>query len=143
VGSSVNMMIHVSVGRVETDHVDSAERVSILVPTKFKARGNELRLIVEPAAYVDQKRCPRWISLIAQGHEARTKLTKLDRQTGPGAAIDRAALNRIARFAYLAPDIASAILDGRQPFSLSARKLKRMGELPLSWKKQRELLGVG
>ena len=50
-------------------------------------------------------------------------------------------LERTARLAYLAPDIVRAIVDGRQPKSLSARTLARLGSLPLSWSEQREMLG--
>ena len=45
------------------------------------------------------------------------------------------------RLAYLAPDIVRAIVDGRQPRSLNARTLARLGSLPLSWSEQRAMLG--
>jgi hypothetical protein len=50
-------------------------------------------------------------------------------------------LRRVARFAFLAPDIVAAILEGRQPPSLAARQLARMPELPLDWAEQRRILG--
>ena len=42
---------------------------------------------------------------------------------------------RILKLAFLAPDITSAILDGRQPPHLSADRLIKMSNLPCSWKK--------
>lgn len=49
-------------------------------------------------------------------------------------------LERTARLSYLAPDIVLAILDGKQPSHLSARKLVRAASLPLDWSAQRQML---
>jgi hypothetical protein len=46
---------------------------------------------------------------------------------------------RLVRFSYLAPDIAQAILDGRQPRDLTVDKL--LARLPLAWHEQRSVLG--
>ena len=43
--------------------------------------------------------------------------------------------------AFLAPDIVEAIRDGRQPIDLTATRLLRMSELPMSWATQRRVLG--
>jgi site-specific DNA recombinase len=51
-------------------------------------------------------------------------------------------LSRIARLAFLAPDITRAIADGRQPAELTPKYLMRIGELPFGWQDQRELLGM-
>jgi site-specific DNA recombinase len=48
---------------------------------------------------------------------------------------------RIARLAYLAPDITAAILDGRQPPAMTSRTLLMTPDLPLDWSTQRHLLG--
>lgn len=40
----------------------------------------------------------------------------------------------------LASDIQEAILDGRQPIAINLERLMRL-DLPLSWQRQRELLG--
>ncbi len=55
---------------------------------------------------------------------------------------DRAA-ERIARLAFLAPDIITAILEGRQPPSLTPRRLMKHAAIPLDWKDQRKALGFG
>ena len=49
--------------------------------------------------------------------------------------------NRLARLSYLAPDIVSAIIEGRQPPLLSGRRLLRAADLPFDWDGQRALLG--
>jgi hypothetical protein len=48
----------------------------------------------------------------------------------------------LLRLSYLAPDIVGAILEGRQPASLTRQKLARLPALPLGWEAQRELLGI-
>ena len=48
---------------------------------------------------------------------------------------------RLVRLSYLAPDIAQAILDGRQPRDLTADKLLAHSRLPLVWREQRAVLG--
>jgi site-specific DNA recombinase len=49
---------------------------------------------------------------------------------------------RLLRLNYLAPDIAQAILDGRQPRDLTADKLLAHSRLPLVWHDQRTVLGL-
>ncbi len=50
-------------------------------------------------------------------------------------------LVRLSRLNYLAPDIGTSIIEGRQPASLNARRLVRISELPIAWSDQRKLLG--
>ena len=50
-------------------------------------------------------------------------------------------LAKLARLAFLAPDIVTAIFDGRQPPSLTRTALLNAGELPHCWEEQRRLLG--
>jgi hypothetical protein len=47
----------------------------------------------------------------------------------------------LARFSFLAPDIVSAILEGRQPPTLQTRRLLRIAALPACWSEQRRMLG--
>ncbi|ODU27623.1 MAG: hypothetical protein ABS88_15865 [Sphingopyxis sp. SCN 67-31] len=78
---------------------------------------------------------PRLVALIAKAHRAREHLFASAVSRG-----DRHA-ERLARLAYLAPDITSAILDGTQPRALTSRELLKMPALPLAWPDQRKLLG--
>ena len=48
---------------------------------------------------------------------------------------------RSVRLAYLAPDIVEAIVDGRQPETLTATKLAQVYDLPIEWTAQRQRLG--
>jgi hypothetical protein len=44
------------------------------------------------------------------------------------------------KLAFLAPDIVEAILEGRQPASLTLARIKRACPLPMCWEEQRDLL---
>jgi hypothetical protein len=55
--------------------------------------------------------------------------------------MDKGEVSRVLPLAFLAPDIAEAILDGRQPPELTASRLKRLRNLPLNWEQQRRYLG--
>ena len=48
---------------------------------------------------------------------------------------------RLFRLTLLAPDIVSAILGGKHPPELTARKLMGDTRLPLDWNEQRQSLG--
>lgn len=48
---------------------------------------------------------------------------------------------RLFRLTLLAPDIVSAILSGRHPPELTARRLMDDTRLPLEWNEQRQSLG--
>ena len=50
-------------------------------------------------------------------------------------------ITRIIRLGFLAPDIVTAILNGRQPVGLTANKLANDSRLPLGWTDQRQVLG--
>ena len=62
--------------------------------------------------------------------------------SGPASIAKKLRLNEryvchIFRYAFLAPDIVEAILDGRQPHDLTLEKLKN--NIPMSWAEQRRL----
>jgi hypothetical protein len=48
---------------------------------------------------------------------------------------------QLIRIGWLAPDIVSAIIDGRQPIGLTGRRLLRALNLPIDWAEQRAFLG--
>lgn len=54
--------------------------------------------------------------------------------------IDVSDLSRIIRFAFLAPNLAEAIVEGRQPVELTRHQLSRLTALPQLWSDQRALL---
>ena len=55
--------------------------------------------------------------------------------------VDRSHVSRNLPLAFLAPDIVTAIIDGRADPSLTLSRIKRL-KLPASWQDQRKLLGI-
>ncbi len=77
----------------------------------------------------------RWMDDLIKGKVATVaEITKREKLR-PGN------VSRVLPLAWLAPDIASAILEGRQPVHLTAQKLRDLPELPLDWAEQRRVLG--
>jgi site-specific DNA recombinase len=84
----------------------------------------------------DARRDPL-IGLLVRVYQAQVALTiEADRTKS-----EKDQLSRLARLTYLAPDIVGTILAGRQPASLTARTLARVGKLPIDWVDQRRALG--
>ena len=48
---------------------------------------------------------------------------------------------QLLRISWLAPDILSAMVEGRQPTSLTGRDLLRATNIPLDWTSQRAFFG--
>ena len=48
---------------------------------------------------------------------------------------------QLLRLNWLAPDIVTAIVEGRHPPSLTGRRLLRAADVPLSWEDQRRYFG--
>ncbi len=55
--------------------------------------------------------------------------------------VNQGDVSRILPLGLLAPDIVEAILAGHQPIELTASRLKRIRDLPVSWPEQRRVLG--
>ena len=117
-------------------------RIELVIPTTTASFGHEQRLRLDPTTQRAAHRDARLVELVARGFASRDQLlASTPDEVGGMPATQYRHLERTARLAYLAPDIVRAIVDGRQPKSLSARTLARLGSLPLSWSEQREKLG--
>ena len=85
------------------------------------------------------------IRLVANAHAARLALAEGHDQ--PVDAIAEAHgftahyFAQLVRLGGLAPDIVTAILEGRQPANLTRTRLARTKALPLEWNEQRRLFG--
>lgn len=121
--------------------IDTSKTIALAVSSSLTTWGHELRLRLDPPA--GPSSCdPALIQLIARGFAAKDRLlvmTQDEVRAIPSNQLQH--LWRIARLAYLAPDIVKAILDGHQPRQVTARLLSRLGALPLSWVDQRKVLG--
>lgn len=77
----------------------------------------------------------RWARELLEGKA--TSVQQITKREG----LRSGSVSRILPLAWLAPDVSSAILEGRQPRQLTARKLRTLPELPADWVKQRQILG--
>lgn len=115
------------------------------VPIAMKRRGVEAKLIVRAAQ--DKVAAPdqNLVALIAQAHRWFDQLVADEigsiQDIAERDGIDASDVGRTIQLSFLAPDITEAILAGRQPVDLTARRLRRIGALPLDWDGQRRLLG--
>ena len=136
------------------DHIDVAVRMSALVPQddtlhllSFPVarlrRGQVVKLIFPGSETVATNCDSRLVGLVAEAHTVRKMVLE---QTGSLAQIAvrlgkcRGHLADMMRISYLAPDIVTAIIEGRQPASLK-RKTLVATQLSLDWSEQRRQLG--
>jgi hypothetical protein len=88
---------------------------------------------------------PALIKAIARAHRFNEQLVngKVAKfgDLARGEELHRSYVSQLLRLAYLAPDITTAILEGRQPEDLSTTKLIEHPDLPLSWRGQRRVFG--
>ncbi len=111
--------------------------LTIDVPIVRQRRGRKSRLVlnstVSSASEPDQK----LVALLVKAHRTRREIFD------NGTERYNRHPERIARLAFLAPDITAAILEGRQPVSLTSRSLLKLAPLPMDWSEQRAVLGFG
>lgn len=79
-------------------------------------------------------RAVRWFDALSSGRFSAIEELAKTEGCSPSLISDR------IRLAFLAPDIAEAILEGRQPPSLTSAKLRRSCPFPVAWSEQRSLL---
>ena len=78
--------------------------------------------------------------LVAQAMAAQRMVLK-GTEDPSVAGYSKRYLWQLLRISWLAPDIISAIVEGRHPAGLTGRRLLRAAQLPLKWSEQREFLG--
>jgi site-specific DNA recombinase len=79
-------------------------------------------------------RATSWMRALRKGAYANT--SEIARRFG----LSDPHVRRLLRFAYLAPDIVEAIVEGRQPRTLTVKRLLR--GIPLAWSDQRAEFGI-
>jgi hypothetical protein len=127
----------------ETEH-----GVDVSMPGKLKRRGGDQRIenwtkedwgrqIVGLDSPLAQAlvRAHRWFEVLQSG--SAQDIETLASKSG----VDKRRFRETIRLAMLAPDIQSAILEGRHPPSLTLERIVQIGP-PLSWNEQRRSLGL-
>jgi hypothetical protein len=77
----------------------------------------------------------RWASELLEGRAS--SIQQITEREG----LRSGSVSRILPLAWLAPDISTALLEGRQPPHLTAKTLRALPELPLDWAEQQRILG--
>jgi hypothetical protein len=119
--------------------------LTLNVNARLQRVGREMKLVVQNAddrAAAD----PGLLRIVARAHDFQTRLLQDPTLTVPGIASQERLtigyLSRLLRLPSLAPDIVTAIIDGKHPPQLSAKRLMRLSlKLPTDWAEQRKLLG--
>jgi site-specific DNA recombinase len=83
---------------------------------------------------------------IARAHDIHTRLIQSTDLTLHAIArqehVTPGYISRLLRLPLLAPDIVTAIVNGKNPPQLTAKKLMRLAlQIPVDWTEQRKLLG--
>ena len=121
----------------------------LTLPATRVRRGHQLRLVIPgpQTISIDQAtRDDKLVALIAEAYQARQLILASPDQSIAAIAANhgrcRTRLGKLAAIGCLAPDIVTAIVEGRQPPTLTARTLQDI-DLPFAWADQRALLGFG
>ena len=123
----------------------ATEDIIIVTPAALRRRGVEAKLVTGGDGTRIVAPDAKLIGAIAS---ARSWFTDL--QTGNARSVlelaarhsvHRSNISRTLPLAFLAPDIVTAVIDGRADLGLTLSRVKRL-KLPASWQAQRKLLGI-
>jgi site-specific DNA recombinase len=121
------------------------DTIVLAVPARLKRVGREMRMLVENPD--DRTPANRGLlRIIARAHDIQLRLMQnVDLTVHEVASeehVSAAYIYSVLRLSSLAPDIVGAIVNGRNPPQLTAKKLMRLSpHLPIDWTEQRKLLG--
>jgi site-specific DNA recombinase len=118
--------------------------VTLTIPARLKRTGLEMRLVIQGETN-DEDPDPSLTRIMVRAHAIRDRLFQDGNLTVEEVARQEdlvpSYVTRLLRLTFLAPDIVTSILAGRQPPELTARKLMADTRLPLDWNEQRSQLG--
>jgi site-specific DNA recombinase len=132
---------------IPNQNLDRASDAAVILTTPARLRriGREMRMLVDGSD--DQRAAdPSLLRIIARAHDVQGRLMQNTKLTVHDIAreqdVTAAYLFNLLRLPWLAPDITTAIINGRQPHQLNAKLLMRKASrLPADWVAQRTLLG--
>ena len=122
----------------------SRSGITIEVQVSFRRRGVEAKLVIQGQWGSTSSPDPKLVKALARAHKWFGQIVRGD-VDGIGAVaraerLDRAYVTRIVCLAFLAPEITKAIVEGRHPTELTAKRLinSSLG-IPFSWTDQTAL----
>ncbi len=123
----------------------SGRILTLTAPAQLMRVGREMKLLIDDSR---DNKAPELslLKILARAHDVRTRLAQDTSLTVHDIArqerITAGYIYILLRLRWLAPDITTAIINGRQPPQLNAQKLMRLtAQLPADWAEQRALLG--
>jgi site-specific DNA recombinase len=123
----------------------AADVLTLKVPARLKRVGREMRMLVENAG--DRTPADRGLlRIVARAHDIQLRMMQNVDLTVHDVAreehVSAAYIYSVLRLSSLAPDIVDAVVNGRHPPQLTAKKLMRLSpHLPIDWAEQRRHLG--
>ncbi|MGX7953431.1 recombinase family protein [Tsuneonella sp. HG249] len=121
----------------------SGAALEATLDAQLTRRGYELRLALPPED-VENIGDPDPVLLKLVAHANAAQQMALSGEPHRAVAhFGRRHLERLTRISWLAPDIITAIVEGRQPVELTACRLMRASTIPLDWNGQRAMFGIG
>ncbi len=113
----------------------------LVVNANLAQKGSNIRILPSKSGNgADSAADTGLLELIAKAFAARQHLF----EAKPNPIVEdfsRRHQIRLARLSCLSPEIIAAILSGKQPATMTARSLLRIGTLPLCWNEQNKQLG--
>jgi DNA invertase Pin-like site-specific DNA recombinase len=118
--------------------------ILIEVPVRFRRRGVEAKLVVLDQQHGASEPDGNLVKALARAHEWWHRILRGEADGVSDIAradgLCRTHVTRVLCLAFLAPEIAQAILEGRQPTELTAKRLIRSTlKMPVLWTDQKRL----
>ncbi|MFM6932214.1 MAG: zinc ribbon domain-containing protein [Novosphingobium sp.] len=144
---TVNKMSLSAALKIEPTTEMANRSIMLNLPATKARRGHQLRLVIpgpQVISIAEATRDNKLIALMAEAHRAKQLILANPEQSIAAIASQhgrcRTRLGKLAALGCLAPDIVTAIVEGRQPATLNVSTLQDIA-LPLVWADQRALLG--
>jgi hypothetical protein len=124
---------------------EAADVLTLTVRAQLQRVGREMKMLVENTD--DQAEAdPALLRIVARAHDIQERLMQKTGLTLHAIAsqehVTPGYVSRLLRLSALAPDIIAAIVNGKNPPQLTAKKLMRLAlEIPVDWTAQQKLLG--
>ncbi len=130
---------------IEKNQSEADRQVTMLsIPARLKRAGKEMKIIVDGGS---EPAIPDagLVRLLVRANVIRNRLladrSRTFEEVAKSEGVVPSYATRLFRLTILAPDIVSAILSGKHPPELTARRLMDDTRLPLDWNEQRRRLG--
>ena len=124
---------------------EAKDILTLTVRARLQRVGREMKMLVENTD--DQTKAdPGLLRIVARAHDIQERLMQKSGLTLHAIAsqehVTPGYVSRLLRLSSLAPEIITAIVNGKNPPQLTAKKLMRLAlEIPVDWTAQRKLFG--